>query len=324
MARFAIHRRRGFTLIELLVVIAIIALLLGILLPSLASSRDLARTTQCASNLRQLVIGSAAYANENKGYFSSGAWDNRRQRSWGAPDKSGWVADMVNGQFAIPGDLLCPSSPAKGSEIWNESKVTDNPWRAISAEEIQDLIRVGFNTNYTQAWYMAFTDPKTMQRPPDNKDRRYTRGPLRDSSIAFANTSTVPMFGDTKAEAADSNNTLVINGTRYTGAKSVSDGPGTARQPGGGTVSGRQDYLDFGPAHGRGNLVTVGQIRHDKVNANMACADGNVRLLADKIKRDGLFGSTSQVLSNGWGVQVYDDIEGQLYGGWLTMQGLNW
>lgn len=315
---------RGFTLIELLVVIAIIALLIGILLPSLASARDTARTTVCASNLRQMVIGAATYSNNNKGYFSSGSWDNRRFRSFGAPDTHGWVADMVIGEYALPGKLLCPTSPARGSEVWNESKVRGGgAWRQIQDNEVQQLIKQGYNTNYTQSWYMGYTDPKTTDLIPESKDTRFTKGALRDAALSIAPASLVPMFGDTKAEALDTNNTLLIDGVRFTGAKTISDGPTIASTSSGDDVIGRQNYVDFGPAHGRGSKVTVGQIRHDRIYANMAFADGSVKILTDRNKRDGLFESTFQTLPNGWGVRVYDDIEGQIYGGWLTMSGLN-
>lgn len=59
---------RAFTLIELLVVIAVIAVLVSILLPSLAAARESARTAVCNANLRQAFMLCRAYADENKGY----------------------------------------------------------------------------------------------------------------------------------------------------------------------------------------------------------------------------------------------------------------
>ena len=60
--------RRGFTLIELLVVMVIIALLIGLLLPALSRAKEEARKTQCRSNLRQIGLAIAMYANDNGGW----------------------------------------------------------------------------------------------------------------------------------------------------------------------------------------------------------------------------------------------------------------
>ena len=66
------HKRRGFTLVELLVVIGIIALLISILLPTLARARDAAKSIKCASNARQLAQGLLGYTTDFQGQFPVG------------------------------------------------------------------------------------------------------------------------------------------------------------------------------------------------------------------------------------------------------------
>jgi len=60
---------RGFTLIELLVVISIIALLISLLLPTLAKARVVTLRTICASNMQQVGLAISEYAGEFRGQY---------------------------------------------------------------------------------------------------------------------------------------------------------------------------------------------------------------------------------------------------------------
>lgn len=62
------HKKNGFTLVELLVVIGIIAVLAGILLPSLTEARNRAKSVICRSNLKEMALGFMMYLEDNDGY----------------------------------------------------------------------------------------------------------------------------------------------------------------------------------------------------------------------------------------------------------------
>ncbi len=57
----------AFTLIELLVVVAIIAVLAGLLIPSIRTVREIARTVTCQNKMRQIALGQIVYAQDNRG-----------------------------------------------------------------------------------------------------------------------------------------------------------------------------------------------------------------------------------------------------------------
>ncbi len=58
----------GFTMVELLAVVAIIGVLVGLLLPSVQSSREAVRRSSCSNNLMQVALATTGYHNAFRQY----------------------------------------------------------------------------------------------------------------------------------------------------------------------------------------------------------------------------------------------------------------
>lgn len=62
-------RKKGFTLIELLVVIAVISILMSMLVPALARTKQQSKGLVCLSNLRQMSLAAIVYTQNYEGFY---------------------------------------------------------------------------------------------------------------------------------------------------------------------------------------------------------------------------------------------------------------
>jgi len=195
-------RKHGFTLVELLVVISIIAVLVGLLLPAVQSARELARSTTCSSNIRQLGLALQNFVSQNGGRLMPKQVDDTTRIA-------GTIADPDQNPY--PGKSrywfaeIDESLPVESGKI-DFTKGTLSPFMEGNVDAYQcpnfgrdavDVVRfgkmaTGFDYNASLGLGTEYdwdNYPTVTQKPT----RTYTIGAVRETqrTIAFAESAIV-------------------------------------------------------------------------------------------------------------------------------------
>ncbi len=189
--------QRAFTLIELLVVVAIIAVLMGILLPSLSHARNQAKATQCAAHMRDVGIAIHGFLAEY-GYMppsyaypdTGGEWEPTRSNMETRQDygrEFGYVHFshyLYKGGQVKDESFQCPMIPKGG-----HPRTFPGP-KPEDREAGQHIPPGGDQLADRQARRMAFT-PNAAVLPRNKFTSQFSAGPrvnrfVRDNEMRMA------------------------------------------------------------------------------------------------------------------------------------------
>jgi prepilin-type N-terminal cleavage/methylation domain-containing protein len=220
---------RAFSLVEVLVVISIIALLISILLPSLASARKTAVELKNTANLRGIDQSAVIYGNGNNSNLPGVGPNN--QISVGSVVSAGnsttggsfhsrlWV--LLNGQY-LGGDLIM--SPSEILAPWttgNSCTSSNTSYAGLNLTDSPFVTGTGPNVGRLAEWKNNASGQAILM-----SDRLYVTSDKMDDSVQSIWTYSKSdwkgsiVWGDSHAEFVKSNHGFI---TRYLAFQTTDD-----------------------------------------------------------------------------------------------------
>lgn len=294
MSRHQARLHRGFTLIELLVVVAIIALLVGLLLPSLKGARDAARSVVCQSGERQLATGGQAYASDNKEFIAgvnTSGFDGQIDNGAGylgdrAPSTPTTIWDFISPTIGDSAGMS-PNRAERTKQIFERfgcpASIANNTSLFGGAPDRSDFESVMTQRGYRVVSYLA---PASFHRYPNpvsaEAHKKFgvtpNHTPASQQSPVAVNPGYEPRVDLVGAQA--SNKVYLADGTRYLdsdGALDFDISPNaytfSSFADSGPIFSGSTAYGRQGPGAPNNLLLSY---RHPSKTFNVAYFDGHV------------------------------------------------
>ena len=133
--------RDGFTLVEMLVVIAIIALLAGLLLPTLSRAKEAGRAAACIGNLHQIGLALQVYVDGNNNRLPV-MRDRLVNTNSAATNALPSVDVVLKTELGNPNVLKCPSDFADIFQQTGSSYAWNN---LLNGQDADHLVVLGMN-----------------------------------------------------------------------------------------------------------------------------------------------------------------------------------
>ncbi len=221
-----LRKKPGFTLIELLVVIAIVAVMISLLLPALASSRNLAQRANCAAQLRSIGQAFEIYADTYNNQFPvNSQWSlpfcymingyNNLTHNW---NPAGFSLLYTSGTLTVPQMFYCPQSGYYG------------PDSAANGTYLPTLVNNGytinwFNIAYSYCYYYTPANTNNFWgQDTDEPQIQFSSGPNSGNNTILAGDMTMAVQSDFSWPSIPASNHVTSGSTPDGGNELYNDG----------------------------------------------------------------------------------------------------